>query len=200
MTRLIIKINATNSNSRVSKALDDSFGALTTFFLYILILALTSRIWTKFGLVSGANGSLRDIIVDLITNAPHTILVQLENYSGPYFFPETDPKHKWIPINPVTGYNPSLKGSRTQFAIRSAYGVTIHKSQGQTLDKVVIDIGKNERSLEALSRVKNFNDSLIEPFPLEKLNKIKNFISLKHRINEKEILDKIVNKTFVIIC
>jgi len=46
----------------------------------------------------------------------------------------------------------------------------------------------------ALSRVKNFNDFLIESFPLEKLNKMKNSISLSHRINKEEILDKITNK------
>ena len=50
--------------------------------------------------------------------------------------------------------------------IRLAYALTINKSQGQTLGKVVVDLGKNERSLGlafvALSRVKNHRDFLID--------------------------------------
>ena len=57
------------------------------------------------------------------------------------------------------------------YSLRIAYALTIHKSQGQTLDKVVIDLGKNERSLGltfvALSRGKNVNDFLIQPFTLD---------------------------------
>ena len=52
--------------------------------------------------------------------------------------------------------------TKTQFPLRIAYASTIHKSQGQTLDKEVIDLGKSEKSLgltfEALSRFKHYTD------------------------------------------
>ncbi|RMZ94672.1 Pif1p [Brachionus plicatilis] len=55
--------------------------------------------------------------------------------------------------------------------------MTIHKSQGQTLKKATIDLGKSERSLGltfvALSLLKNINDFLFVPFPYDRLTKIK---------------------------
>ena len=69
--------------------------------------------------------------------------------------------------------------SRTQFPIRLAYALTIHKGQGQTLKRIIVELGKKEATLGltfvALSRVKNVNDFLIHPFPLDRLTPIKKF-------------------------
>jgi hypothetical protein len=111
---------------------------------------------------------------------PHTIFVEFDKYEGPHFFIENDERYNWIPISPYTTYSPNVSGSRTQYPFRLAYASTIHKSQGQTLDKVVIDLGNCEKSLGltfvALSRVKSYKDFLIEPFTLERLEKIPNTI------------------------
>ena len=52
--------------------------------------------------------------------------------------------------------------TKTQFLLRKAYAITFQKSQGQTFDKVVIDIVKSQKSLgltfEALSRFKHYTD------------------------------------------
>ena len=88
--------------------------------------------------------------------------IEFDNYSGPHFVPISDVRYNWIPIN-------ILHCSRTQIPIRLAYALTIHKSQGQSLDKVVIDLGKWEKSLGitivAIFRVITFKDLRIKSFP-----------------------------------
>ena len=73
--------------------------------------------------------------------------------------------------------------------MRLAYASTIHKSQGQTLSKVVINLGDNEKSLGltsvALSRVKNYKDFLIEPFCRDRFKKISKTSSLFPRLEEE---------------
>ena len=57
-----------------------------------------------------------------------------------------------------------------------SWAYTIHKSQGKTLDKVVIDLGTTERcsgmTLVALSRVRKLQHLLLRPFSYERLKKI----------------------------
>ena len=106
-----------------------------------------------------------------------------------------------IPISSLVCFNPTVGGSRTYYPLRLAYAMTIHKSQGQTMGKIVIDLGKNEQSLGitfvALSRVKNYKDFIIAPFSLERLQKISQFSNLKPRIEEENGIDKIFKKTVV---
>jgi hypothetical protein len=51
------------------------------------------------------------------------------------FFCQDDHRYNWIPINPFHSYSSFVSGSRTQYPIRLAYASTIHKSQGQTMEK-----------------------------------------------------------------
>lgn len=74
-----------------------------------------------------------------------------------------------VPIFPktVTWSNNGLNCSRTQFPLVVAHAITIHKSQGLTLPKVILDIGDNEftcgLTYVALSRVKKFTDIMFVP-------------------------------------
>ena len=90
-------------------------------FLYLCVdarITFTNNIWTKHGLVNKANGIIRHIVYSDINKLPHTILIELDNYAGPYFFPENDSRHTWIPINPMTMFNNLLNASRTQYPLR----------------------------------------------------------------------------------
>ena len=78
---------------------------------------------------------------------PKTLFIEYEHYTGSSFFHSDYPRHKLIPISYLVSFNTLYYGSRISYHLRLVYAITIHKSQGQTMDKVVIDLGKNEQSL-----------------------------------------------------
>ena len=86
-----------------------------------------------------------------------------------------------------------------QIPLKLAWSITIHKSQGLTLDKVVVDIGKKENmdglTYVALSRVKRLNDMIIEPFPFERISKLRENKSFKYRVREEQRLDELAENT-----
>ena len=80
-----------------------------------------------------------------------------------------------------------------QLPLKLAWAVTIHKSQGLTLDKVVIDVGKKEFScgltFVACSRVRKMTDILFTPpFPLQRLISIANSQRLCERKEDHRLL------------
>ena len=83
---------------------------------------------------------------------------------------------------------------RQQFPLRLALALTIHKSQGLTLPKAWIDIGKSERtagvSYVAISRVKSLASCVIEPMTYERLISLKSSTNLQYRFEEEKRLDQ----------
>ena len=92
---------------------------------------------------------------------PVAVTVHFDAYSGT------------VPITPIRRtWSSTSQCSRLQLPLRLAWAVTIHKSQGLTLDKVVIDIGKKEFSsgltFVACSCVCHLEDILfVAPFPFQ---------------------------------
>ena len=124
-------------------------------------------------------------------------MVAMPGYQGP------TPWHKEdgtpiVPIVPCTARWQSKSGKqciRSQFPLRVAYAVTIHKSQGMTLNKAVVELGEHDftRGLTfvAISRVRAIGDimfrSEIGPGRLQKLggstNLLKEDIIRRARLN-----------------
>lgn len=68
------------------------------------------------------------------------VVLRLAHYKGP-FWPRTD----FFPISPILVFrSQSVNCTRTQFPTALASATTIHKSQGLTMDNVVMDVGAKE--------------------------------------------------------
>ena len=66
---------------------------------------------------------------------------------------------------------------RQQLPLKLAWALTIHKSQGLTVPKAWVNIGKSEQTLGityvGLSRVKKLPSLIVEPMTCDRLRSIK---------------------------
>ena len=189
----IAKIEAINSDYSAQQTSSDEARGLDSvvFISKHSKVMLTSNLWQQTGLCNGATGTIQDIIY---TNnhtppaLPVSVLVEFEKYKGPPFISEHP---TWVPIPPITfEWTTTCRHSRRQLPLRLSYAMTIHKSQGQTLDKAVIDIGDKERTVGltfvALSRLRQLNHCLIQPMPYQRLKSISNSKQTLVRIKEED--------------
>jgi ATP-dependent DNA helicase PIF1 len=157
---------------------------------------LTANLQTEIGLVNGSMGTVRDIIFSEDQGPPClpiAVLISFDNYKGPTI--SSLEGEKVVPITPIqrtwTG-NSGVTCSRLQIPIRLAWAITIHKSQGLTLQKAIIDLGEKEftagLSFVAVSRVRTLEDILFKPFNFERFQRIKDCRRLQDRLDEEERL------------
>lgn len=100
---------------------------------------LCSNLWVEIGLVNGALGEVKAIVYKDAENPPSLplfVVVQFNNYIGP-IWDCNNPKN--VPIPPLS------RGIYHQIPLKMARALTIHKSQGLTLEKTTIDIGNVDR-------------------------------------------------------
>ena len=104
---------------------------------------LTANIWVEVGLVNGAMGTVQAICYDndqSPPNFPIAVTVHFDSYCGPTL---SDGSVTIIPIR-RTWLSTNKPCSRLQLPLKLAWAITIHKSQGMTLDKAVIDVAKKK--------------------------------------------------------
>jgi ATP-dependent DNA helicase PIF1 len=159
-------------------------------------IMLTSNIWTGRGLVNGAMGTVQDLVFEEGQGPPSlpvAVMVFFDDYKGPTI--NSLEGIKVVPIVPIRrnweGKNGSLC-SRLQVPVRLAWAITVHKSQGLTLQQAVIDLGKKEfaagLSFVAVSRVRMLENIIFKPFSFERLQHIRNCKRMQERKEEEERL------------
>ena len=177
MNSPVAKINAVHTGgSEARKSDSDVAKGLEPY----LLLARGSRVmlrtnlWTEAGLVNGSVGTIQEIVFEENKGPPSlpiAIMVEFDNYSGPAILTKDD--KRLVPISPVRHTWEVKKGtcSRLQIPVCLAWSITVHKSQGLTLEKAVIDLGKKEfaagLSFVAISQVRTLGNILFSPFSLE---------------------------------
>ena len=173
----IAAINAVHSSPIAAAAKAEDAGGLhpVIFLAKNARVMLTANLWPEVGLCNGATGEIIDFLYQeqhAPPNLPIAVLVHFYKYTGPLFLQNS------IPIVPLTFEWTSGKHnlSRQQLPLQPCYAITIHKSQGQTLEKAVIDLGKTEMaagtSFVAVSRLKTLEDGLFQPMTFQRLKAI----------------------------
>ena len=185
----IATIKAVHTGANAAKASSDDAGGLEA----VICLAksarvmLTSNLWVEVGLVNGAMGTIEAICYRSggPPDLPLAVMVKFDHYAGPL-------QDSTVPITPLrrTWSNSGVQCSRLQLPLKLAWAVTIHKSQGLTLNKVVIDVGKKFScglTFVACSRVCHITDLLFSPpFPFQRLSNLSN----SQRLHERQLEDQ----------
>ncbi|XP_059072384.1 uncharacterized protein LOC131873572 [Cryptomeria japonica] len=153
---------------------------------------LIANLWIQVSLVNGSLGQMKSIVYDTYSKPPDLpkyVVVEFKNYTGPHW---DNANPKFVPTTPIT------RGSHTQLTLAMAWAVTIHKSQGLTLDKATIDIGKTKKqglTFTTISRVKSLQDLRIDPpFTFERYSKLQSNAYTTIRKKEENRLATLSNQ------
>lgn len=181
-------------NSTIAKQGSDALAEGLSARLFVSIGArvmLRKNLCVERGLVNGALGFVRQIIYEdgqRPPSLPCVLLIEFDRYPGPFIGERT------FPLRPVrtTWSDRGVECSRRQFPINLAYALTIHKSQGLTLDKAVVEIGRRETtpglSYVGLSRVRRSDDLLLRTYfdydRVSSIGRMRQVISREHFIRE----------------
>ena len=170
------KISAQHTGRKAKKATEEEAKGLSAE-IFVSIGAkvmLTTNLWSEAGLANGSMGTIHDMSWDVgldISSMPSVILVKFSGYEGPAFPGCEDDIVPVFPANRQFEYK-GVSCSRTQFPLRLAYAITVHKSQGMSLDTAVMNLAQKEHcmalSYVAVSRLRKATGMVFEkPFDFE---------------------------------
>ena len=194
-------LKAIHSGPGASKASPDDAGGLepAICIAHGARVMLTSNLWVDVGLVNGAIGTIVTICYEegqCPPDLPVAVTVLFDTYKGPTLSDGT------VPITPLrrTWFTTTHPCSRLQLPLKLAWAITIHKAQGLTLERVVIDIGKKEFStgltFVACSRVRHITDLLfVPPFAFQRLSNLSKSSRLSDRQKEDSRLLQLMSSS-----
>ncbi|XP_057817259.2 uncharacterized protein LOC131030442 [Cryptomeria japonica] len=153
---------------------------------------LSANLWVETGLVNGALGQVKEIVYNAGERPPELplfVVVQFKKYIGPVW-DQHNPKN--IPLIPIS------RGLRRQIPLKMAWALTIHKSQGLTLQRATIDIGNTDRqglTFTAISRVRDLASLRIHPpFTFQRYSRIQKSPYAARRKEEEERMTMLSNE------
>jgi ATP-dependent DNA helicase PIF1 len=193
----VIQIHAKRQGQGAADANFEDGGNLHRAFPVCLgaRVMLTKNLWTERGLVNGALGTVKDITwaegADTLNDMPEALMVAFDTYDGPGVPSVGDEATELVPIRPSKRelFRGSNECTRTQFPLTVAWAITIHKSQGITVAKAVLNIARGDfvpgLSYVAVSRVRSLDGILFEePFDYSR------FKGKLSRLETTRLLDK----------
>ena len=194
-------IKAVHSGAGAIKASADDAGGLepVVCLAHGARVMLTTNLWVQVGLVNGAMGTVVAICYDDAGESPPrlpvAVTVRFDSFSGPTLSDGS------VPITPLrrTWLSTDKTCSILQLPLKLAWAITIHKCQGMTLNKAVVDLGKKEFSagltFVACSRVRQLKDLLfVTPFPFQRVANLASSYRHSERLHEEKRLQTLCNK------
>ena len=158
---------------------------------------LTANTDLSNGLSNGSIGTIIGIIFVNASDEMPEVLVRFDTYAGESCLPEVPSVY---PIGPISRTWTEGKATykRTMVPLVAAYGFSIHKSQGQTLGKVILNLGSREfaagLTYTALTRARCLQDMAFLPMPtlarLENVLKSKTFRTQLADDNKKKGMEE----------
>ncbi len=198
LQRPVMRIQAINTGKGAKEASSDDCGNLDNELL-LSVGAKVMLIWNLCideGLVNGTMATVYTILWaddthDAFNSMPAMVLIEVDGYTGRATI-EVNGRHV-IPILPRRQQWESNGSTctRTQIPLCLAFAITIHKSQGLTLDKAVVNLAnrniKTTLTYVALSRVRHITSlaldgcSAYDRFPKDIS------LTVKMRMNDSEL-------------
>ncbi|CAB1099498.1 unnamed protein product [Ectocarpus sp. CCAP 1310/34] len=165
---------------------------------------LSKNLYQQVGLVNGIRGEVVELVCADDAPPPKLplyVVVKFEGYSGGEWSSQ-ERYRRCVPISPVdTTWQDGGTQVRTQLPLRLCWAITMHKSQGQTLAKAVIDLGPKEActglTFVCLSRAKRLVDLMVEPMSFDRIGNLGNSPTMKARLQEEVRLGELAQSTRV---
>ena len=189
----IALIKAENSSPKAKTCPANKAGGLQNNLLICKgsKVMLLSNLWSEHGLTNGANGFVRYIVYEKGKKPPALpafVLVYFPEYTGPSFH---DTEEKLVPIVPQMRkwYSRQTEHYRLMLPLTPSYAITIHKSQGRTLEHIILNLGKKEfapgLTYTALSRTTRL-DRIAFDYPFPELTRFTQIFGSKFNERRKE--------------
>ena len=173
-----ILISAENSTVAASSLGESDAGGLPKTLLLCrgMRVLLTSNLSVNHGLTNGSLGTVIGIMYVSELDPFPSVLIQFDTYRGPSFLADVE---RVYPVSAITRTwaRRGKQEERTMLPLLPGFAFSIHKAQGKTLDRAIINLGHTEfasgLTYTALTRVRSLKDLAFNPTPsLERITRI----------------------------